>query len=328
MIRPYETLLEAKIPCNGCALIWRVRITISYSVMKHIPVYIIRRTVQQECILSSGGVWNQNMQTAGVQLFTSDALHTGLCILHTFSQNKNILPPNKRRNKSPATLCDSTLPIRLRCIMTTCIDDDSASAPPPMAHFRAGPSPDATIVRIIHHAPPDLSYKVHIRPVPTGSSTPNPPLTTHTFAEEPSLIDFLTSTFSFNNYGPFKHFLSQHSPSAVASITKVQWEAYNEWDVAGSATLTVAKMLVERLPELQEVVVGLVMGRSMATQEILRNLVEKWVEGLKELKEGLKVAVVTKSPEVFEWGMRGGTVRGVRKDVKKIFEAKSVGEWR
>ncbi|KAH7408189.1 hypothetical protein DE146DRAFT_752334 [Phaeosphaeria sp. MPI-PUGE-AT-0046c] len=197
----------------------------------------------------------------------------------------------------------------------------------PMVHFKAGPSPDSTIVRITHHKPPDLSYEVRVRPVPTGPSNPNPPLSTHTIDNEPSMVDFPTSTFSFNNYGPFAHFLSQHSPASVASITKVQWEAHDAVGVAGGATLTVAKMLIEKLPGLKEVVIRLFMERSVATGEYVGKNREKWVDGLKGLKKGLRVAVVTTNPKAFERGMKGGSVRGVNKNVKRKGAARNAGVW-
>ncbi|OAL07637.1 hypothetical protein IQ06DRAFT_300220 [Phaeosphaeriaceae sp. SRC1lsM3a] len=200
--------------------------------------------------------------------------------------------------------------------MTTATSENNTSAPP-MVHFQAGPSPDSTIVRVTHQSPPDLSYEVRIRPVPTGPSTLKPPVTTHTLSDEPSLIDFPTSTFSFANHGPFSHFLSQHSPSDEASITKVEWEAHDAYDVAGGATLTVAKMLVARLPRLEEVVVRLVMGRREASAPILTRNCEEWVEGLKNLKRGLRVAVLTMERKAFERYLRGGSVRGMLKDVER-----------
>jgi hypothetical protein len=166
-------------------------------------------------------------------------------------------------------------------------------------------------VRISQHPAPDLSYTIQIRSPPFRKHRPHESKTEHTLATEAILFNFRTSMFSFSNFGPFTHFLSQHSPADVASVTSVQWEAHDSWAVAGGSTLTVAKMLVDKLPGLREVTIRLIMPRSESEDAIVRRNLEDWKVGLKGLKNGLFVSVKQQEWRRFEMCVWGGSFRWV-----------------
>jgi hypothetical protein len=175
-------------------------------------------------------------------------------------------------------------------------------------------SPPTKLVRILHFPVPDLTYKIQIRDRPGPLHDPfnsSRVYTTHTLALEPTLFSFATSTFSFANFGPFSHFLASHAPANVASITSVQWEAHDFWDVAGGSTLTVAKMLVDKLPGLKEVVILQVMGKKARGTWVVKRNLEAWENGLRNMKEGLTVTVRSIEPGKFEERMKGGSFRRV-----------------
>jgi hypothetical protein len=198
--------------------------------------------------------------------------------------------------------------------MSTATNPGAVSTPSPAQTATEHASPPAKLVRILHFPVPDLTYKVQIRDRPGPLHDPSNPsrgYTTHTLALEPTLFSFATSTFSFANFGPFSHFLTSHTPANIASITRVQWEARDSWDVAGGSTLTVAKMLVDKLPGLKEVVLLQVMGKkARGTWTVKRNL-EAWENGLRNLKDGLTVTVKSMEPGKFEERMKGGSFRRV-----------------
>jgi hypothetical protein len=166
-------------------------------------------------------------------------------------------------------------------------------------------------IRISQHPAPDLSHTIQIRSPPFRKHRSHERKTEHTLATEATLFNFRTSTFSFSNFGPFTHFLSQHTPANVASITTVHWEAHDSWAVAGGSTLIVAKMLVDRLPELREVVIRLIMPRSESENAIVRRNLKDWKEGLKGLKNGLIVGVKQQERRRFEMCVLGGSLRWV-----------------
>jgi hypothetical protein len=169
-------------------------------------------------------------------------------------------------------------------------------------------------IRITQHPAPDLSYTIQIRGPPTRKHKTHKPPTEHTLAIETTLFNFSTSTFSFSDFGPFAHFLSQHSPADVACITSVQWEAHDSSGIAGGSTLTVAKMLVEKLPGLKSVEIRLIMSRSESENWIVQRNVKEWKEGLqglKGLKQGLYVSVQQQEKKRFEKCVLGDSVRWV-----------------
>ncbi|KAF1912560.1 hypothetical protein BDU57DRAFT_522912 [Ampelomyces quisqualis] len=167
------------------------------------------------------------------------------------------------------------------------------------------------LVRIFHYAPPDLSYDVQIRPFPLRNPKSTLRWTEHALADECNLFTFPNTTFSFNNFGPFRHFVEQHTPADVALMTKVQWEAHDDLDIAGGSTLTVAKKLVSLLPSLEEVTLRLVLEKNLREGEVSADHLAEWKAGLEGLKEGLKVVVKKNAPKEFEKCMRGGSVRFV-----------------
>jgi hypothetical protein len=214
--------------------------------------------------------------------------------------------------------------------MSTATNPGAVSTPSPAQTATEHASPPAKLVRILHFPVPDLTYKVQIRDRPGPLHDPSNPsrgYTTHTLALEPTLFSFATSTFSFANFGPFSHFLTSHTPANVASITSVQWEAHDSWDVAGGSTLTIAKMLVDKLPSLKEVVILQVMGKkARGTWTVKRNL-EAWENGLRELKHGLTVTIKSIEPGKFEERMKGGSFRRVDLTEGRVSARKEVSRW-
>lgn len=196
------------------------------------------------------------------------------------------------------------------------------SAPAPTATTTAPPT-DPTLLRIFHYAAPDLSYDVQIRPLPLRKAKTFLSWTTHTLADELSLFSFPNTTFSFNNFGPFSHFVEQQTPANIALISKVQWEAHDDFDIDSGSTLTVAKMLVELLPALEEVTIRLVMKRSVSRQTIAAMNLTEWIVGLEGLKNGLKVVVKNIDPREWENGVRGGSIRFVPNPGKVDGESKA-----
>jgi hypothetical protein len=103
--------------------------------------------------------------------------------------------------------------------------ENDKSAPATIATPSPSDPTSPMIVRIFHYAPPDLSYDVQIRPLPLRKSKSTLPWSSYDLASELALFSFPTTTFSFNNFGPFSHFIAQQTPANIALITKVQWEA-------------------------------------------------------------------------------------------------------
>ena len=157
-----------------------------------------------------------------------------------------------------------TIPNRRRYTTQYCNDK---SPPTPTATTTTAPT-GPTLLRIFHYAAPDLSYDVQIRPLPLRKTVSLLPWSTRTLADEPKLFAFPTTTFSFNNFGPFSHCIEQQTPANISLITKVQWESHDDFDIAGGSTFTVAKMLVKLLPALEEVTIRLAMKRNVSRQTI------------------------------------------------------------
>jgi hypothetical protein len=191
-------------------------------------------------------------------------------------------------------------------------------------------SPPTRLVRIIHYPVPDLTYEVQI-------CDPSGPLydhqghpqgyATHNLAKEPTLFSFSTSTFSFANFGLFSDFLSSFTPANVASMATVQWEAQDSWDVAGGSTLTVARMLVDRLLGLQEVVILLVMPKKNRDTGIVKRNLCEWENGLAAMKEGLSVVVRRIDPGRFKTRTEGGIFWRVNPTGGKPPARKATGQW-
>jgi hypothetical protein len=214
--------------------------------------------------------------------------------------------------------------------MSTTTNPDAVPTPSPAQIATEHPSPPGKLVRILHFPVPDLTYKVQIRDRPGplhDPFNPYPGYTTHTLALEPTLFSFATSTFSFANFGPFSHFLASHTPANVASITSVQWEAHDSWDVAGGSTLTVAKMLVDKLPSLKEVVILQVMGKKARGRWTVKRNLEAWENGLRDLKDDLTVTVRSIEPGKFEERMKGGSFRRVDPTEGRVSARKEVSRW-
>jgi hypothetical protein len=207
--------------------------------------------------------------------------------------------------------------------MSTATNPGAAPTPLEAQTATEHASPPAKLVRILHFPVPDLTYKVQIRDRPGPLHDPfnsSRAYTTHTLALEPTL-------FSFANFGPFSHFLASHTPANVASITSVQWEAHDSWDVAGGSTLTVAKMLVDKLPGLKEVVILQVMGKKARGTWVVKRNLEAWENGLRNLKDGLTVTVRSIEPGKFEERMKGGSFRRVDPTEGRVSARKEVSRW-
>jgi hypothetical protein len=186
------------------------------------------------------------------------------------------------------------------------------------------------LVRIIHYPVPDLTYKVQICDPsgPRHDHQGHPQgYATHNIAKEPTLFSFSTSTFSFANFGLFSDFISYYTPADVASITTVQWEAHVSWDVAGGSTLTVARMLVDRLPGLHGVVILLVMPKKDRNAGIVKRNLCEWKDGLAVMKEGLSVVVRRIEPGQFKTHTKGGSFRRVDSMGGKPPTRKMTGRW-
>jgi hypothetical protein len=101
------------------------------------------------------------------------------------------------------------------------VEAESTPTPAP------APKTPAQLVRIVHYAVPDLTYTIHIRDFPLVGPPKCIPWANHTASEEPGLFDFATSVFSFNNFGPFAHFIRAQIPANLAAITRVKWKAFD-----------------------------------------------------------------------------------------------------
>jgi hypothetical protein len=177
--------------------------------------------------------------------------------------------------------------------------------------FAPASKPPAQLVRIIHYPIPDLTYTIHIRDIPLVGPPKCIPWANHTASEELGLFNFATSVFASKNFGPFTHFIRAQTLANLAAIIRVEWEAFDLWDVAGGSTLTVAKTLMNLLPRMKHIVTRLVLNKKDGAQDIGQNNLVEWKEGLETMRDGLDVTLRKTQTARFKTCMEDGSFRKV-----------------